>query len=160
VDCWAQGFEKLIIVGGDVPELRASDISLAQYALSKGRPTLGKDFRGGSFLIGLLKDRFRQNRFAELPWQTNAIAHALKEELELNCNSDQTDIFFLGTRADCTTKHDLSGLAKRLASDSLATILNNPKGRVYTLETSFQTNAGFGESLSLRGPPAALQKAA
>lgn len=159
-DCWAQGFDKLIIVGGDAPELSSTDIIRAQLALEAGRPTLGKNFRGGSFLIGLLKKGFRQNQFAELPWQTNALACALKEALGLSASGNNADVLLLSGRADCNTQHDLSGLAKRLASDALATILNNPKGRVRAFETYIRLVSGFGESQTLRGPPAELRCAA
>lgn len=136
-----------------MPELGASDIAHAHAALKSGRPTIGKDFRGGSFLIGLLKDSFRQNQFANLPWQTSRIACALKKELAIACTGDEAEVFELENRADCNTRQDLINFTKRSASESWAYLLHTTTGRICDIETGHVLVSRFGESRTKRGPP-------
>jgi len=159
-DCLAQGFEKLIVVGGDAPELTATDIAGAHSALKQGRPTLGKDFKGGSFLIGLLKDSFRQKQFAELPWQTKHIACALQTELGLHCKDPASEVYVLSARADCNSQQDLYSFAKRAVSEVWSILLNSCVRRMPILDTDLELVSCFGESPTLRGPPAELSLAA
>ena len=159
-DCWAQGFEQLIIVGGDTPELTSSDINRAHAALDAGRPTIGKNLRGGSFLIGLFKESFRQNQFAELPWQTKRIACALQTELGLHCENAETEVYELGRRADCNSQHDLCTFAKRAACEAWSLLVNNTACRIVDIDNGLILVSCFGESPTLRGPPALLHIAA
>ncbi|MFK8055272.1 MAG: DUF2064 domain-containing protein [Saprospiraceae bacterium] len=159
-DCWTEGFDKLIIVGGDSPELSVADLSSARKALDAGSPTIGKDFRGGSFLIGLSKDSFRQNQFAELPWQTCRIACALKEELGLFCQGDEADVYELSSRADCNSQHDLAKLAERSVDETLTALLLKSSRRICDGNARLVLVSCFGESPTLRGPPRKLAQAA
>jgi len=159
-DCWKKGYEQLIIVGGDTPELSASDIDRAQVALEAGRPTIGKDFRGGSFLIGLTKHSFRQNQFAELPWQTKQISCALKAELGLACAHVATDVFELEARSDCNSKQDLCCLAKRTCNTLWSRLLHTSTCHIVDFDHRQELVSRFGESSTSRGPPHLLQLAA
>jgi len=160
LDCWAQGFEKLIVVGGDSPELSAADISRAYHALQSGHIALGNDFRGGSFLIGLQKDSFRQNEFAGLPWQTNRIGNALKQELSIGLNKQTQEVLELGHRADCNSRVDLLQFAQRSTLSLWTSLLLVSIGRICDRETGLVLVSCFGESTTSRGPPTELRFAA
>jgi glycosyltransferase A (GT-A) superfamily protein (DUF2064 family) len=160
LDCWAKGYQKLIVVGGDTPELSAADIGRAYQALQAGHTAVGNNFRGGSFLIGLQKDSFRQNEFAALPWQTNRLGCALKKELSVGLDLDTQEVLLLGYRADCNLHVDLIQLAKRSASSLWTLLLFVSAGRVCDSVTSFGRVSRFGESTTSRGPPAGMLLAA
>ncbi len=160
LDCWAKGYQKLIVVGGDTPELSAADIGRAYQALQAGHTAVGNNFRGGSFLIGLQKDSFRQNEFAALPWQTNHLGCALKKELSVGLDLDTQEVLLLGYRADCNLHVDLIQLAKRSASSLWTLLLFVSAGRVCDSVTSLGRVSRFGESTTSRGPPAGMLLAA
>ena len=159
-DCWAKGFETLIVVGGDSPELSTCDIKRAHTALQSGQTALGNDFRGGSFLIGLQKASFRQNQFAELPWQTDQIGCALRRELGLTCEGSITEVLALGSRADCNSKQDLKDFAKRATDTVWSALLHATTCRIVDFDNALELVSCFGESLTSRGPPTELPHAA
>ncbi len=65
---FAQGYEHLITIGDDCPELDAKDLQAAAYHLEKGTPTLGPARDGGVYLIGLSRKHFQKDSFANLAW--------------------------------------------------------------------------------------------
>ncbi len=49
----ALGYERIVVVGGDCPDLRGEEIFAAFAALDSQEAVLGPDHRGGTYLIGL-----------------------------------------------------------------------------------------------------------
>lgn len=127
----AQGYERVIVIGNDCPDLRIDDLRAAADALARGRLPVGYDRRGGVYLLGLdrrflLVQTEQKNApgspsFGTLPWQTNQLGAALTEYL--GCAFG--DVAGLSAvRADWNERADLragdwlrgalAGLARRL----------------------------------------------
>lgn len=79
-----QGYQRVIIVGNDCPDLRISDLKKAANALANDCMPIGYDKRGGVFLLGLDQRFLTKNLaglFAELPWQTPKLGICLTDFL-------------------------------------------------------------------------------
>ena len=67
------GFEQLICVGSDCPDLSLKHIHRACDSLNTNELVLGPDFRGGVFLIGLKKQAFDPALFINLKWNSKEL---------------------------------------------------------------------------------------
>ena len=65
-----RGYDRIVIVGRDVPQLAAADVRTALAALNSHRLVLGPDHRGGCWLIAL-HTRDRSQLFGGIHWQQN-----------------------------------------------------------------------------------------
>ncbi len=102
------GYDNLIAVGNDSPELAAIDWNEIQNKLDTGKSVLGPNFRGGTYLIALPKSQFRKEEFAALSWQTNQLFNAL----ENYCNTEENNPFVLEKFRDINTHFDLKIFSK------------------------------------------------
>lgn len=103
----AQGFQHIIVIGNDCPDLRVSDLRAAARSLEHGSAPVGYDRRGGVFLFGV-NERLRaadaEQAFTQLPWQTANLGEALSTFL----NSFAGDVVGLASnRADWNDRADL-----------------------------------------------------
>ena len=118
---FAQGFERVICVGNDCPDLSITDLRRATSALINGQSPIGADRRGGVYLIGFNRQQFDGNQVTQLPWQTNQLATALRHYFTLQ-NATSID---LPVHTD--VNHRVDGTAVRgsgqVASRLLTTIL-------------------------------------
>ena len=64
------GYEKLLIIGNDCPQLTTTYIQNASQALDNNNVVLGPDNHGGVYLIGLNKKVFNKENFETRQWQT------------------------------------------------------------------------------------------
>jgi glycosyltransferase A (GT-A) superfamily protein (DUF2064 family) len=98
-----RGYDQIVIVGRDCPELSAADILDAFAALNESRAVLGPDHRGGCYLIGL-----HANDGALLdgiPWQQNTDF----DELLHRVGASQT--VCLATKFDLDSLDDVRALS-------------------------------------------------
>ncbi len=72
-----RGYENIIAVGNDCPELSIRDITDAASILARKLPVLGPARDGGVYLLGLTKIQFNPVAFENISWNT------AKVELEL-----------------------------------------------------------------------------
>ncbi len=72
-----QGYDHVITIGNDSPELNSAHILIAHENLIRHRNTLGPALDGGVYLIGISKQQFLKDEFASLPWQTSELLNAL-----------------------------------------------------------------------------------
>ena len=72
-----QGYDHVITIGNDSPELNSEHILIAHENLIRHRNTLGPALDGGVYLIGINKQQFLKDEFASLPWQTSELLNAL-----------------------------------------------------------------------------------
>jgi len=81
-DAFAQGYDRVIAVGSDCPQLHEVDWAAVTDQLAAGAPVLGPTADGdGAYLIGLSRDHFDRSAFASLPWQSSALLPALTRHL-------------------------------------------------------------------------------
>ncbi|WP_343486923.1 DUF2064 domain-containing protein [Allomuricauda sp. d1] len=76
-----KGFENIITVGNDTPQLNSSHLNDALNALAKGKNVLGPSTDGGFYLMGLQRQSFEKAAFRALPWQTHRLYEATKDYL-------------------------------------------------------------------------------
>ncbi|MGB6035039.1 MAG: DUF2064 domain-containing protein [Cryomorphaceae bacterium] len=72
---FANGYQNVIAIGNDTPDLDANLIRLAADTLASGNPVLGPARDGGNYLIGLRKEDFSEATLClalENPNETNA----------------------------------------------------------------------------------------
>lgn len=81
-----QGYENVISIGNDAPELSSNDLTQAANAVGRNRAILGPTKDGGDYLIGFNKKDFRKESFRNIPWRTNAVNQSLVAYFEsLGC---------------------------------------------------------------------------
>lgn len=98
------GYQEIVIVGRDCPELRQSDIFQAFELLRQNRVVLGPDHRGGCYLIGIhAHDR---EKLQGIRWQRNTDFRQI-----LNRFDDQ-DVCGLPVKLDLDTLGDVWLLAR------------------------------------------------
>ncbi|HEY7162769.1 MAG TPA: DUF2064 domain-containing protein [Acidobacteriota bacterium] len=92
-----QGYDQIIIVGSDCPELQSTDITTAFQKLSNHQLVLGPDHRGGCYLIGFHAEA--SLKIWGIQWQANTDCAELLEVF----GSDQTYLLPM--------KHDIDSIA-------------------------------------------------
>ena len=85
VDCiarvFAAGHAQVIIVGNDCPDLAVTHLHRAAALLDRGEQVLGRDGRGGVWLLGLQQTNFDAQTLQSLRWQTGHLAADLSQFL-------------------------------------------------------------------------------
>lgn len=74
------GFDKIVTIGNDSPLLKYSDIEQAANLLENCDSVIGPSTDGGTYLIGLKKEKFNAQYFESLPWQTKDLKNTLLQE--------------------------------------------------------------------------------
>ncbi|MBU2019591.1 MAG: DUF2064 domain-containing protein [Bacteroidetes bacterium] len=69
-DVYAKGFQKVIAIGNDCPELTADLLEKTIAELQKKDFVIGPSKDGGMYLIGMDKSSFHFQSFSNLDWQT------------------------------------------------------------------------------------------
>ena len=64
-----QGYESLVVIGNDSPDLTTATLREAFSSLERRNPVLGPSDDGGVYLIGLQRDHFDYDAFLRLPWR-------------------------------------------------------------------------------------------
>lgn len=67
------GYENLIAIGNDSPQLTASLLIRAANALQKGQMPIGPSCDGGFYLLGLSAKDFDYNTFTSFSWQESSL---------------------------------------------------------------------------------------
>jgi hypothetical protein len=141
------GFEGIITIGNDTPELSAQQILQASEALENGKFVLGPSTDGGFYLMGLHVNWFDYTAFLNLPWQTPALSRAIKNTIGPVAGS----LWLLPALTDLDSFADL----KRL----LRFATNMPPGILSLIQTlltgisSFSRESGFRHLGMFTAPP-------
>ena len=147
-----QGFEKLIVIGNDCPELKPVDILEAAALLQTKSAVFGPARDGGVYLLGLdISLFFGREGFAQLNWQTSTVL------TELQNWAHHSEFFTLDKLyTDLDTAQDLKVLffSNKLPSFILLLVrqifLYIPKPYWYNLALPFSR---LTHLLYFRGPP-------
>jgi len=144
-----KGYQKLLVIGTDCPQLGANHLQQAIRGLENGNPVLGPDLRGGVYLFGLQKSQFDFQIFKNLPWQKDNLANSLEALLDIDVTLEPI--------RDINTAKDL--LAVRYSvRDSLKelffNILNKSIAKIKSLiQNDFLQNFYHHQQIVSRGPP-------
>lgn len=146
------GFEAVIAVGNDTPELANVDWQQVISSLESGQCILGPTFRQGAYLIGITRSCFEQSAFRQLPWQSAALFASLIEFC-----SRERDLVLLPMLLDINNSSDLKKLIKRPAvHPSLRRIFLNllqAYARIEALPADQAVVTQAAGSALFRGPP-------
>jgi hypothetical protein len=117
-----KGFDSVITVGNDTPQLRKRHISQAAKEIDKNKCVVGPSIDGGFYLMGLSKKQFNEISFFDLPWQTKS----LEKTISLQFASTQTEVIKLETLLDVDSTSDLKALfnLSQFISEKLLSILS------------------------------------
>lgn len=107
---FAAGFEKVVLIGSDCPDLPVHIIEKSfQYLENNGFPVIGPAVDGGYYLIGFRKDNFCPDVFSGITWSTSSVLEKTMDILlSYNHNTE-----FLPAWRDIDTRDDLDDLMKR-----------------------------------------------
>ncbi|MEM9078494.1 MAG: DUF2064 domain-containing protein [Bacteroidota bacterium] len=124
------GFNKVISVGNDSPNLTSKNILEAQALVSKDHAVIGPSLDGGCYLLGLHRDDFQQEAFETLPWQSASLYQQLVLQLEMR----DVNLAYLTTLNDIDSIADIKRLSNYIKTFSAHWI------------SLFNTIFNFGES--------------
>ncbi len=112
------GFEHIITIGNDTPQLSTTHLLQASNALETGKTVLGPSMDGGFYLMGIHKSNFDQETFKRLPWQRFSLFNRISTLL------DKTDnlLYQLPVLNDIDTIEDVKRLASFKKSISSAVL--------------------------------------
>jgi len=116
-----KGFEQVIAVGSDSPELNISQIKKADQLLRSNRMAFGESRNGGLFLIGMNSSHFNKDQFVELDWLRKDLNSSFYQYI-LNNNIEWSRI------ADISDINTIDQFKEFLANSplgSLVAIINN-----------------------------------
>jgi glycosyltransferase A (GT-A) superfamily protein (DUF2064 family) len=80
---FANGFDNIITIGNDTPQLKTAHLLKANKALKDGKTVLGPSLDGGFYLMGIHKSNFDQETFKRLPWQRFSLFNRISTLLEV-----------------------------------------------------------------------------
>jgi rSAM/selenodomain-associated transferase 1 len=107
--CIAEGFDKVILIGSDSPDLPREIIEEGFVALTSCDTVIGPSLDGGYYLIGFRAATFLPELFMDIPWSTEGvlkITRALLDKKGLN-------VSVLAPWRDIDTHEDLKALLER-----------------------------------------------
>ncbi|MGB3468102.1 MAG: DUF2064 domain-containing protein [Cyclobacteriaceae bacterium] len=147
----AEGYQKVIVIGSDCPDISLTDIRKAEYMLGDSSMVVGPDQRGGTFLLGLRAEIFTTEIFTSLDWQQETLVLSISKL----AFAKGWEIAYLRKKFDLNHTYDLkkyrhvSGFLIKIFCVLLA---QRPNFHF----TDYQYSAHFYHTLlSRRGPPSA-----
>jgi len=102
-DVFDLGFDQIITIGNDTPQLQTRHILKAQEALKQGKTTLGPSADGGFYILGIHKNTFEQLDFRNFSWQTSK----LFSQITLAIEQLENDLLCLDTFGDIDNNESL-----------------------------------------------------
>ena len=97
------GFDNVIAIGNDSPQLKTTHLLETNANLAKGKTVIGPAFDGGFYLLGLNRTNFNASLFKRLPWKLLTLFTQLSSLFE----SKQVAIHRLETLHDIDSKRDI-----------------------------------------------------
>lgn len=93
-DIYDKGYDAIITLGNDTPNLHKTHLSQAIDTLQQGKSVIGPSFDGGFYLMGLQKEVFEYQQFQEFSWNTSEVRKELYSYLN-TCDSEYLQLTFL-----------------------------------------------------------------
>ena len=97
---FAQGYQQVISIGNDCPELTTADLGQAAQQLTHNHFVFGPSTDGGVYLLGIRREAYHRERFLSIPWQSPQTLSTLMAQ-----NAGQYSL--LAEKADVDTPIDL-----------------------------------------------------
>ena len=150
------GFQKVIVVGNDCPDLDQHTLERAIQSLREGKNVLGPDMKGGNYLIGIDKSEFCEDTFEnELRVRSNV--HENLSVLLQKCNAPlvvlcaKRDINSPNTLWEYVRSSVKSSTANTFLSRLCFSFIHFVKVKTCYIQTNYAPV--FSSDHSRRGPP-------
>ena len=101
-----KGYENIITIGNDSPQLKANHLIEANNQLKLGKTVLGPAHDGGFYLMGLHRSNFNAELFVRLPWQRFGLFNKISQLFK----SLGSDLYQLQVLHDIDNKVDVKTL--------------------------------------------------
>ncbi|MDT0606225.1 TIGR04282 family arsenosugar biosynthesis glycosyltransferase [Croceitalea rosinachiae] len=115
-EIYDMGFDNVITIGNDSPQLKTQHLLQANTQLLHGKTVLGPTTDGGFYLMGLQKQDFSPELFIRLPWQRFSLFQKISQLLAGN----NSCIYQLPLLHDIDTKKDVGILLNFIKSVSIS----------------------------------------
>lgn len=143
------GFDNVITVGGDCPNLTEGDIHFAAKELAAGRQCVGPSKDGGVYLLGISKQFFHAN-LESLAWQSNL----LFSDLMFYFSDSGVEVSLLIEKLDVDNSTQFNAILDLLVKQLGFEFLNNVRLNLYPHEDTLQyKRLIYLDSQNRRGPP-------
>ena len=145
------GYEQLIVIGNDCPQLSSGRLRQAMQLLASADAVLGPATDGGVYLLGVKRAFFDAQAWRGLPWQTGKLGPALARCLQ----QASARLHSLRPLADVDTAQDLAGILGQLPAGQLRTRLRRLRAtlRLPALRQPAERAAAPAAHLPQRAPP-------
>lgn len=150
---YEQGFDKVIIMGNDSPDITPQLLKDTRDLLHKNELILGPSLDGGVYLIGIHKSVYQRDFFENLPWQEDNLqdawnAYSQQKELSINWLEAFQDI---DDSADFKTF--IRSNSNLNLKELFLSLLASFKTYLHHIEISFYRSAQIYALALLRAPP-------
>jgi rSAM/selenodomain-associated transferase 1 len=130
IRCFSKGFESVVIIGSDIPDLPGEMPEEALNSLEEQDVTIGPSGDGGYYLIGFTKETFTPAVFEGIAWGTDTV---LGETLKI-LNAESRAVHTLPEWNDIDTPDDLREFMRRNERKGLS----HSRTMSYLAETNFK----------------------
>lgn len=109
-DCFKQGFGQVVLIGSDIPDIRAYILKDSFARLTDGSDmVIGPSSDGGYYLIGFSKNSFEPGIFQDVTWSTQDVF----EQTMLNIEEFDISVSMVERWHDIDNLSDVNNLIKR-----------------------------------------------
>ncbi len=147
-DVLNRGYDKLIVIGNDVPELKTASYQEVIEALDKGGSCIVPTESGGTGLIGIQAEDYDRGQWMNVSWQTGGVYKQLSKSIK--------DCTILGLVHELNSLSDVFAyLEVRRGKDAIAFLIEsilNPLQNYVPLLASEKEKQVIRRR-KLRGPP-------
>lgn len=110
-----RGYEQLLVIGNDCPQLDELRLQQALSALRRGSSVLGPATDGGIYLLGVSREQFETTSWQALPWQTKYLMQTLRQLLL----RQDAAVELLPTLTDVDDEQDLAQVLRQFLPPGL-----------------------------------------
>ncbi|SET48101.1 TIGR04282 family arsenosugar biosynthesis glycosyltransferase [Hymenobacter actinosclerus] len=149
---FGRGYERLVVIGNDCPQLTPARLRQAVAALETTDAVLGPDLDGGVYLLGVSRAFFAADVWAALPWQTARLGAALARCL----HRAGASVRRLRPLAGINNARHLARVLRQLPATALRRRLEQLRRPVRVAGRALRLRprvAAVAAPLPLRGPP-------
>jgi len=154
-EVFAQGFERVLVIGNDCLGLTSADIQRAASELARGKSVLGPDQKGGVYLIGLQRAQFDAQRWMLLPWQKPD----LLLELHLEMGASGQPVVLLERKRDAGGRKQIEKCLADIADTDYGRVLHQllfgDSPKPFSCHQPF-IQSGLRVDNALRAPPTSV----
>ena len=155
-EVFQKGFEKVVVVGNDCPDLNRFTLEKAIHCLRQGNNVLGPDMDGGNYLIGIDKSAFCEKAFED----ALSVSSKVHEKLSAFLRKSNDPLVFLDQKHDINSLDALlkyikssvkSSAKKTLISKIYYSVIHLVKVSTHYISECYISYSSSG--YSRRGPP-------